>query len=75
MKGISFFTHHVLQNSELQARSWLDNWGGAHIHIFVFADHKNNPFQKKLIVQNISPPPNYRAGHGPGELHRPRPGF
>ena len=28
--------------------------GGAHIHIFVFADHKNNRFQKKLIVQNTN---------------------
>ena len=28
--------------------------GGAHIHTFVFTDHKNNPFQKKLIVQNTS---------------------
>ncbi len=27
--------------------------GGAHIHIFVFTDHKNNRFQKKLIVQNM----------------------
>ena len=31
----------------------LDNWGG-HIHIFVFTDHKNNRFQKKLIVQNTN---------------------
>ena len=50
----------------------IDNWGGgAHIHIFVFTDCKNNQFQKKLIAQiskeincaeheyvNI-PPPNY----------------
>ena len=28
--------------------------GGAHIYIFVFADHKNNRFQKKLIVQNTN---------------------
>ena len=28
--------------------------GGAHIHIFVFADHKNNRFQKKLIVLNTN---------------------
>ena len=26
--------------------------GGANIHIFVFTDHKNNGFQKKLIMQN-----------------------
>ena len=26
--------------------------GGADIHIFVFTNHKNNWFQKKLIVQN-----------------------
>jgi hypothetical protein len=25
---------------------------GANIHIFVFTDHKNNGFQKKLIMQN-----------------------
>ena len=25
----------------------------AYIHIFVFIDHKNNRFQKKMIVQNI----------------------
>ena len=37
-------------------RSKLDNWGGggAHIHIFVFTDHKNNRFQKKLITQNTN---------------------
>ncbi len=26
--------------------------GGGDIHIFVFTDHKNNLFQKKLIMQN-----------------------
>jgi hypothetical protein len=26
--------------------------GGANSHIFVFTDHKNNGFQKKLIMQN-----------------------
>ena len=42
--------------------------GEANIHIFVFTDHKNNRFQKKLIMQNTKiwifapPPPNYRAG-------------
>ena len=34
----------------------LVNWGmvhwGANIHIFVFTDHKNNRFQKELIMQN-----------------------
>ena len=43
-----------------QGRSKLDNWGGgADIHIYVFTHHKNNRFQKKLIVQNtnIKPPP------------------
>ena len=36
-----------------QGRSKLDNWGGgADIHIYVFTHHKNNRFQKKLIVQN-----------------------
>ena len=28
--------------------------GGAHIHIFVFTDHENNQFEKKLIVQNMN---------------------
>ena len=28
--------------------------GGADIHIFVFTDHKNNRFQKKLITQNTN---------------------
>ena len=38
-----------------QCRSKFDNWGwGAHIHIFVFTDHKNNRFQKKLITQNTN---------------------
>ena len=37
--------------------------GGADIHIFVFTNHKNNWFQKKLIVQNLNiwisaPPPS-----------------
>ena len=37
----------------MQGRSKLDNWGeGADIHIFVFTHHKNNRFQKKLIVLN-----------------------
>ena len=41
------------RKDENQCRSKLDNWGGGHIHIFVFTDHKNNRFQKKLITQNI----------------------
>ena len=40
------------------ATSWIIGGGGANIHIFVFTDHKNNRFQKKLIMQNT----NYRAG-------------
>ena len=28
--------------------------GGADIHIYVFTHHKNNRFQKKLIVQNTN---------------------
>ena len=36
-----------------QWRRQRDNWGGgANIHIFVFTDHKNNGFQKKLMMQN-----------------------
>ena len=38
-----------------QWRRQSDNWGGgggANIHIFVVTDHKNNGFQKKLIMQN-----------------------
>ena len=48
----------------MQGRSKLDNWGGggADIHIYVFMHHKNNRFQKRLIVQNtniwISAPPS-----------------
>ena len=37
-----------------QWRRQRDNWGGANIHIFVFIDHKNNRFQKKLIMQNTT---------------------
>ncbi len=45
--------------------------GGAHIHIFVFTDHKSNRFQKEINCaeheyMNMSPPPpNYRATYGP----------
>ena len=44
--------------------------GGVNIHIYMFTHHKNNRFQKKLIVQNTNiwisaPPPNYRACYGP----------
>ena len=28
--------------------------GGAHIHIFVFTDRKNNRFQKKLMMHNTN---------------------
>ena len=28
--------------------------GGAHIHIFVFTDCKNNRFQKKLMMHNTN---------------------
>ena len=41
------------------------------IHIYVFKHHKNNRFQKKLIVQNTNiwisapPPPNYPPCYGP----------
>ena len=28
--------------------------GGAYIHIFMFTDHKNNRFQKKLVMQNTN---------------------
>ena len=39
----------------IQGRRKLDNWGGgADIHIYVFKHHKNNRFQKKLIVQNTN---------------------
>ena len=44
---------HVL----MQGRRKLDNWGGgggADIHIYVFTHHKNNRFEKKLIVQNTN---------------------
>jgi hypothetical protein len=34
------------------AASSIIGGGGANIHIFVFTDHKDNRFQKKLIMQN-----------------------
>ena len=37
-----------------QGRSQLDDWEGADIHTYVFTHHKNNRFQKKLIVQNTN---------------------
>ena len=47
--------------------------GGAHIHTFVFTDHKNNWYQNKFITQNTNiwiwaPPPNYRACYGTGSI-------
>ena len=33
----------------------IDNWGGgAHIHIFVFTNCKNNRFQKKLMMHSTN---------------------
>ena len=46
----------IIKFSDMINKQWcrqLDNWGGGvNIHIFVFTDHKNNRFQKKLIMQN-----------------------
>ena len=48
--------------------------GGAHIHIFVFADHKKQSISKETncaeheYVNMCPPPPNYRAGYGPALL-------
>ena len=36
----------------IQWRGQRRQLGGANIHIFVFKDHKNNGFQKKLMRQN-----------------------
>ena len=47
----------------LQCRDYMEGdsavasskiWGGADIHIFLFTDHKNNRFQKKLITLNTN---------------------
>ena len=48
--------HEVNMDAPWQGRSKLDNWGGggADIHMYVFTHHKNNRFQKKLIVQNTN---------------------
>ena len=42
------------QNVIAVASSIIWGGGGADIHIFVFTDHKNNRFQKKLITQNTN---------------------
>ena len=53
MKDIDFYIRDVCIR-EMQAVASSIIGGGAHIHTFVFADHKNNRFQKKLIVQNTN---------------------
>ena len=38
----------------MQRRNQLGNGeGGVYIHIFMFTDHRNNQFQKKLIVLSM----------------------
>ena len=44
------FSGSALRNSSV-ANSIIQ---GAHIHIFLFPDHKNNRFQKKLVLQNTN---------------------
>ena len=58
------WTRYVLILDRAVASSIIGGGGGGwvHIHIFVFTDHKNNRFEKKLIVQNMNiwiwaPPP------------------
>ena len=51
------FLPKMLQEAVHMQRLWkIDNWGGggAHIHIFVFTDCKNNRFQKKLMMHNTN---------------------
>ena len=59
--GLRYIIHitsqHIMYSRSVmlsvQWRRQRDNWGGgANIYIFVFTDHKNNEFQKKLIIQN-----------------------
>ena len=46
----------------MQGQRKIDNWGGgAHVHIFVFIDFKNNGFQRKINdaqheYMNMCPP-------------------
>ena len=42
---------HIYDSSRGRGRSII---GGAHIHIFVFTDHKNNRFQKALMMHNTN---------------------
>ena len=45
-------THLIILSAV--ASSIIGGGGGADIHIYVFTHHKNNRFQKKLIVQNTN---------------------
>ena len=56
----SLYGEYVINNlktlyNQIRGRSKLDNWG-ADIHIYVLTckHHKNNRFQKKIIVQNTN---------------------
>ena len=60
LRGIQKFERLEIQSEKRYTRnisavaSSIMGGGGAHIHIFVFTDHKNNRFQKKLITQNTN---------------------
>ena len=45
---------HSLSYNLAQRPRKIDNWGEAHVHIFVFTDCKNNRFQKKLMIHDTN---------------------
>ena len=52
-RHLVFFTSKLRSQFEQWCKK-LDNWGGAHIHMFELTDHENNRFQTKLTVQNMN---------------------
>ena len=62
-RAVTFTVTYYRLNSYLsQRRSQVNNWGGAHIHLFVFTNHNNKQSISKEI--NMCPPRNYPAGYG-----------
>ena len=60
-KNIEKNTIDIAKKCRAVASSIIGGGGGAHVHRYVFTQHKNNRFQKKLIVQTgiyeYQPPP------------------
>ena len=52
--SLAFLQGKNYQHCTSAVASSIIGGGGAIIHIFVFTDHKNNQFQKKLITQNTN---------------------